>query len=161
MSTSTETFITVSKDFNHLYFPLICKFFKNRIASLYGNQDKAIDKIKKGEDRACEIMLICDDPIGFIVYKTELQDEFDLKDSFELKTLALFHPEVHSGKGYGSLLYDRVDYLARNKSAHCIFCTVNVNSKNPIKCLLKNKYKLKKKVTENNFLAVKNLCKIY
>ena len=159
MSTSTilPTFMKISKASNYSYFPIICDFFKNKVALLYGDQSKAIDKIEKGKDRVCEIMFIYEAPMGFIVYKTDLKDEFGLKNGFELKTLALFRPELDSGRGFGSLLYNRVDYLAKSKSASYIFCTVNVNSEKSIKCLLKNNYKLVKKVKGPNFLAVKNL----
>ena len=41
------------------------------------------------------------DPIGVLVYKTELQVEHALDGAFKIKTFGLFSPAYDSGKSYG------------------------------------------------------------
>ena len=39
----------------------------------------------EGSDRTCEVMLKFDNPLGIIVYKNNLQNEYSLKNALELK----------------------------------------------------------------------------
>ena len=142
---------------NSIYIPIVEEYFIDRISPLYGPQESAITKIKQHKDRTCEVMLVGHNPVGFLVYKNNLQNELDIISGFELKTLALFSPEKNSRKGFGSLLYKRVDDLAKEKHAKCVFCTVNIEEESSYKCLLKNGFHLEKQLDKNIFLGVKNI----
>ncbi|NGX63833.1 MAG: hypothetical protein KR126chlam6_01249 [Candidatus Anoxychlamydiales bacterium] len=116
---------------NSQYFPIIIKSFKERLEHLYGNQDKGIEKVKKSDDRICEVLFVNKSPVGLIVLKKELQNEYGISNSLELKTLFLINPEKNSGQGYGTLLIKRILIKAKKLKAQSIYCTCaqsNINS---------------------------------
>jgi hypothetical protein len=58
-------------------------------------------KRHKLDNRHCEIMFVENQPSGFMIYKKTLQQEFGIKNSFELKTLFVFKPEENTRRGLG------------------------------------------------------------
>jgi|JI6StandDraft_1071083.scaffolds.fasta_scaffold246958_1 hypothetical protein len=107
---------------------------------LYGSQDEALDKIRRAEDRQADVVL--DDsgePCATLVYKKGLVSEvhWDMRngdtvrtdEAFEVKTLAIFHPDKDGGKGLGSWLVARAETLARVANAKGIVLTVTDESK--------------------------------
>lgn len=113
---------------------------KKLIVPVYGDQKKALEKIKLAKDRRCGLMLNFDNPVGIIVYKNSLQGEYSLTQGLELKTLFLLNPEKNSGNGFGSYLFGRVETIARRMSANLIYCTASSKVENSMKCALKNGY---------------------
>jgi hypothetical protein len=131
------------------------------IGPIYGNQKSAIAKIKEGQDRTCEVMLKYDNPIGIIVYKSKLQNEYGLENALELKTLFLLNPHKNSGQGYGSRLFQRIDEIAEAMGANIIYCTASSKVQNSINCALKNGFKiariLGKDADQTLYLLIKEL----
>ena len=72
------------------------------------------------------------EPKGVIVYKKDLQE-----GSLECKTLSLFNPNRDSGKGYGTVLLNRLMDSASRRSAVRILLTVS--SRNPARGFFMNK----------------------
>lgn len=143
--------------------PLIKNLFENKLAKIYGDQSKMIQKILNEENRECEIAYFDGQPIGLIVYKTSLQNEYDISNGFELKTLTLFNPEEFPRSGLGSLLFKRIDQKAKELGAKVIFCTGSSKVQAAVNCALKNDYKIKKVIKTDfkdgslTLLLVKNL----
>jgi len=119
-------------------FKLIEEAFNSKINALYDNQCSTLEKLTKLDDRYCEIMFIESQSAGFLIYKRALQQEFGLKDAFELKTLFVFNPEKNARRGIGSLLFRRANALALGKKAECIYSTVVAQNIPIISCATKN-----------------------
>lgn len=126
------------------YLKIVQRAFKKILTPIYGNQASAITKIKAGEDRICEVMLKHGDPLGIIVYKNKLQNEYGLKGALELKSLFLLDPNKNSGNGFGSCLFDRIDDVARTMGTRLVYCTASSKVKNSIQCAIKNGYQISK-----------------
>jgi RimJ/RimL family protein N-acetyltransferase len=112
--------------------------FTDRISALYAHRCTTLQKLQQHGDRYCEIMLVNQQPAGFLIYKKELQHEFGLKNAFELKTLFVFDPEKHTRRGLGSLLFDRAAVLAQEKQATCIYSTVVEDNVAMVACAIRN-----------------------
>ncbi|CAL7964398.1 putative hydrolases of HD superfamily [Gammaproteobacteria bacterium] len=108
-------------------FTLVERVFREKIEPLYGDQSAAIEKIKSGVDRDCEIMFIDGQPKGLLVYKTKLQNEYGLEDAFELKNMSLF--DHINDKGLGELLLERAERNAKKVGARYAYGTVCNNNK--------------------------------
>ncbi len=127
------------------YFYLVKNIFSTLLQKIYGNQEKALHKIVNGLDRTCEIMFVEETPIGILVYKNKLQEEYGLKDAFELKTLLLFNPKKNSDKGFGSMLISRTEEIAKQKNAKVIYCTCSEKNKDSLRFIQKKGFKITKK----------------
>ncbi len=101
-------------------FPLIEKAFDQVIRPVYGPQKDALEKIGKGYDRLCEGLFIDKKLTGLIVYKKKLVDK-----GLEVKTLTLLDPTADSGHGFGSILLQRAEQIARQRKAESIILTVS------------------------------------
>lgn len=104
-------------------FDLVTSVFKNLIEPNYGDQSNAIKKIKQAKDRKCELVYHDGKAIGMVVYKTDLQDEYQFTKAFEIKTLLLF--DRHSYKGFGKYLFQRVEAVAKSMGAAVMISTVS------------------------------------
>lgn len=157
MSKKTAHFIPLSSLDEPIYMRKIENFFEKHLSLIYGPQQKAIDQIKKNKDRICEIMFTNKDPLGFLVYKKDLQCEFVMKEAFELKALALFDSEKKARRGLGSLMCKRLEFLAKNKNAKCIFCTINIKNKETINFFTHMGYKIIGEKSKMEFYFLKTL----
>lgn len=128
---------------------LVSRSFRSQIQPIYGDQSSAIRKLQEGTDRECEVLLNNGTPVGVLVYKKYLQNEWGIKNALELKSLFLIHPELNSGNGFGTYLFNRVDDIAVEKQANSIFCTASSITHPSIKCALKNDYLIKNIVNED------------
>jgi hypothetical protein len=136
-----------------IFFGKIEQAFKLLIEPKYGPQEKALEKIKIGSDRECEIFFVKDVPKGIIVYKSKLQDEFTLKDAFELKTALLF--DRMNDRGFGKFLFLRANLIAKNMGAKYIFCTMSNENPNLLKHLQHEGWNvLKKEKSSDNLYDV-------
>jgi len=157
----TDHISFVKTDSHPSHFKTVRHAFKKMISPIYGDQSNAIAKIKEGRDRACEIMLKYDNPLGIIVYKNQLQNEYGLERALELKTLFLFNPDKNSGNGYGSRLFTRIDEVAFEMGTTTIYCTASSKVENSIKCAIKNGYMISRILEQDEertlYLLIKEL----
>ncbi len=122
--TSTASFRIVDQHCRN--FPDVVKTFNERIQPIYGSQEAALDKVGKSNDRICEMLFDNGAPKALVVYKKAVSTEhIPSKKTLELKTLIVMNPEVDSGKGYGSILAQRVEQVARDRLADGVFVTVS------------------------------------
>ena len=118
-------FINVSKDENKEHLALVKHVFTETLTPLYGSQESALSKISEGKDRTCELAILDDtnkSPVGIIVYKHELHNEFETmgkKNVFEIKTLFLLDARNNSGRGLGGQLLKRIEEKAKEKLISC------------------------------------------
>lgn len=121
-------FATVSGGVNHTYWPHVVNLFNATIAPLYGDQQAALDKIAKGVDRVCELLMNGGTPLGILVYKKEPVQEFaqhGAKNALEIKTLCLINAGNNSGRGLGSELVKRIEEIAKNSCFDSVAVTVS------------------------------------
>lgn len=123
LASSPLTFAVVDRDCRDFF--LVTKVFKDVIASIYGSQERALNKIGQGSDRLCEMLYDGREPKALIVYKKELNE----RKALELKTLIVLNPRADSGKGYGSFLISRIVEIAKMRLAQ--FIEVSVSSQKP------------------------------
>ena len=110
------------------YFEEVAKHFQSNIQPLYGDQEVALNKIKTGKDRACEVLLNNKKEIlGILVFKTQPTSEWT-RNALEIKTLIVVNPKKNSGKGYGTKLIQRIyDVAKQNPVFQSITVTVSEN----------------------------------
>ncbi len=87
------------------------KIFERVLVPLYGPQEKALQQIARGEDRTGFLLYKDNNPLGVIVFKTVLSDEFreyGIKKSVEIKSLFVVDSDNNSGRGLGSALLNKV-----------------------------------------------------
>ncbi len=103
---------------------IVRQFFNSTLMKIYGSQASALAKIEQeSSDRACRLMYDGEKPVGILVYKKALTNEF-FPNSLEVKTLALLDT-ANSGHGYGSALLNKVEEVAAQLNARSIHVTVN------------------------------------
>ncbi len=102
-------FIQVTKE--NGYLPVVRRIFEEILTPLYGSQEKALNQIGRGEDRLCYLLYENKEPLGVIVFKRVLSDEFaevGIEKSVEIKSLFLVNSASNSGKGLGSALLNKI-----------------------------------------------------
>ena len=127
-SVCRANFVFIEVDGNSTYFTKVESVFRDVLEPLYGDQSKMISQIKLCSDRQCELLIADENPVGLIVYKKALQDEFaefGVENSLELKTLLLIDAKKNSGKGFGTTLINRVIEVARKKHSNGVHVTVS------------------------------------
>lgn len=127
-SSANLEFVRVHSQSSSGLFPVVRRVFEKNLAPLYGNQERALSQIVKGGDRKCELLMDGKKAVGLIVYKRDPQNEFErhgIVNSLELKTLIVIDPKENSGKGYGSILANRVGEVAREAFAKGVHVTVS------------------------------------
>lgn len=85
--------------------------FKEILEPLYGSQDKALSQIWEGKDRTGYLLYEGEVPVGVIVFKTILSDEFQkvgVEKSIEIKSLFLVDAKKTSGRGVGTILLNKI-----------------------------------------------------
>lgn len=93
------------------------EIFDRVLTPLYGSQQDALNKIALAKDRVCYLLYEQSHPIGVIVFKTLLSDEFSsfgVQKSIEIKSLFVVESETNSGRGVGSALFNKVVEEADN-----------------------------------------------
>ncbi len=103
-------------------FELIQQAFETLIKPVYGAQTAALNKIGAGHDRLCEGLYVDGRLTGMLVYKKQITAR---GQGLEIKTLALINPRHESGKGLGSVLFDRAVTVARQRKATNLCLTVS------------------------------------
>lgn len=124
----------------------VCAFIIRKLQPFYGDTIfPFVNKIKEGKDRRCELLYLDEKAIGFIVYKTQLSNEYidyGIENALELKTLSLFDPEIHSRKGFGSVLLQRVGEIALTMNAKMILATVSATATPILNFVLKHEFEI-------------------
>lgn len=90
---------------------VISEIFNRILTPLYGSQDKAIEQIRESKDRKAFLMYEEEVPVGVLVFKTVLSDEFaqqNIRKSVEIKSLFVDQSSQNSGRGLGSALVDKL-----------------------------------------------------
>lgn len=137
--------------FNEGFYKIIEASFKKFIEPLYGDQSSALKKILYRIDRNCELLFLNDFPVGFLIYKTSLQNEFGLKNAFELKTVLLF--DSFKNIGLGSLIFNHAETLAYKYHATSIYASVSQNLPRVIQYLKKKEWLIiGEKKSDDNFV---------
>lgn len=96
---------------------VLAEIFHRILTPLYGPQDKAIDQIRESKDRKCFLLYENNAPVGVLVFKTVLSNEFEefnVSGSIEIKSLFVDQSNRNSGRGIGSALVDKVKAEALN-----------------------------------------------
>ncbi len=137
---------------------IVTSYFNKLIKPIYGNQNKAVDKIKMGNDRFCEILLFDNEPAGILVYKKNLVNKFKnipFEASLEIKTLLLTNPSKFSGISLASKLVARAKQVAKKLGANNLIVTVSSSKPESIIFFLKKGFSVAK-VFKNLYLQGKD-----
>lgn len=67
-------FVEVSEE--HLLFPQVESLINQVIAPIYGVQENALEKIRNGGDRKCQLLMKDGEIVGVLVHKSEPNHEF-------------------------------------------------------------------------------------
>lgn len=134
------------------HFKLVKKIFINKLETKYGSQGFNLDRFKSGRNRRCEVLLKDDRPIGLIAYLTRLEDVHGLSNSFEVKNLYVIKPKKNSGKGYGTLLLERVIKLANRKHAEGVLFPLPPEDEQLVNFLKHKDFVVHKTETDKVFL---------
>lgn len=90
---------------------VVTEIFNRVLQPLYGPQEKAIKQIRESTDRKCLLLYEETLPVGVLVFKTVLSNEFEefgVKNSIEIKSLFIDQSIQNSGRGLGSALIERL-----------------------------------------------------
>ncbi len=150
-------FLTIDKF--SVFFSVVDVFFSSVIAEIYGDQSGALEKIGGGIDRLCEGMIIDDELIGLIVYKKSLQGECPF--NLEVKTFALINAEKSSGRGYGSILFQRLISVARSRGAESIMLTVSAAKDDALGFFEHKGFRRVLEIPDGNSLGVAEYSMVY
>lgn len=129
---------------------LLTDIFQRVIEPLYGPQRTAIEKMQRATDRTSWFLYERTSPVGVLVYKTQLSDEFatfGVTRSCEIKSLFLIDSTQTSGKGLGSMLLERVIAAARILGASCLNVTVNDSKEDSVRFFKKKGFTVFKRET--------------
>jgi ribosomal protein S18 acetylase RimI-like enzyme len=113
---------------NHPQFGVIRETFKTKIAPLYGDQEKALNKIACGCDRTCLLLTQGNEPRGLLLFKKELSNEYEnlgIQNSLEVKTLCLVNLREDKGQGFGTTLLNRAKDEAQTRGASGVHLTIS------------------------------------
>jgi ASC-1-like (ASCH) protein len=126
---------------------IVRRFFNEVLSKIYGSRESALSKIENiHSDRTCRLLYDGQTAVGVLVYKKNLTNEV-LPNSMQIKTLSLID-STYSGKGYGSVLLNRVEEVAAQLQAQSIHVTVSST------CLSSIEFFKKKGFIENGVLTI-------
>lgn len=122
------------------YFQLLENYFRENIQPVYGDQSQILEKIKTGKDRTCEFLTFCERPVGVLIYKNQLSEEFSnfgIKDGLELKTVFLLERKTKTSGLFLCSLLSRAAQMVLQKEGECIFGTVSSKKLEVLKVMCK------------------------
>jgi hypothetical protein len=144
---------------------LVC-YFDKIIKPIYGDQSLAFKKIFKGDDRIAYILYDEKTPLGILVFKKQLSNDFKdlgITGAFELKTLFIIDPEKNSGNGIGTVLLNKCIEEAKQLKAQSIIVTASEKKLESINFFKKKGFKIKAEIMGkyqtgiSEFILIKNL----
>ncbi|MEI6242504.1 MAG: N-acetyltransferase [Chlamydiota bacterium] len=107
----------VSVKYPSAYFDQVDICFHKVLDPLYGDQTIALEKIAKGTDRVCEVLVSQDNKLlGILVYKNYPTQEY-VNNALEIKTFFIVDSKQNSGKGLGTQLLNRVFFVVKENPA--------------------------------------------
>lgn len=148
------------------YFNHIKNEFSKIILPLYGCQNKALEKIIKQEDRIAKLLLNNQTPVGILIVKTIVNNEFSYVGAFnsiEIKTLFVISPTENGGKGFGGMLLKEALDHAIKEYADNLVVTVSEQKVESLAFFVKNGFEIKDTMPDkyikgvNEFLLIKRL----
>lgn len=104
------------------------KLFEEIIVPLYGDQSKAINRIRGGQDRTTKLLLENNHPASVLVVKTISNNEFSsvgAHNSIEIKTLFVVNPVERQGRGIGKKLL--IEAIAQGVKSGADYLAVTVS----------------------------------
>ncbi len=114
-------------------FDHVKHYMNNQISKLYGNQERAIQKIAEGKDRNCELLVgRSAEEYGILIYKNHLTSQIknlSFPGTFVIKTLFVINPLENSGKRVATRLLNHASQIASKLHAEHLF--VSVSSRRP------------------------------
>lgn len=127
----------------HRDSPILDEYLQKRIGELYGDETVNYWTRKKmwyKKDRIVLVLKIDGRMVGNLIYKTELSSEYEqygIVNSLEVKSLYLFDADENSGKGYGTLLFEKLMEVYEKSGADSIHVTVSEKVEDSEKFFLK------------------------
>jgi hypothetical protein len=124
---------------DHQSLKLIEDFILSQIQPLYGDTG-FLNKVKEGKDRTTEILFYETRPVGMIIYKHALCDEyasFGIEKAFELKTISLFEKKQKTAGLFLRLLMGRLAQQAEKSHSSSIVATVSSKKPEVLRAMLK------------------------
>lgn len=124
---------------------LLEEYFKENIQPLYGDQRAFLDKIKEGKDRTCEFLFCNNKPVGVLIYKNQLSDEFaesGILQGLELKTVFLLEKRKKTAGLFLYYLLSHAANLTLDKQGICMFGTVSSQKPDVLKVMCKMGFKI-------------------
>lgn len=100
-------------------FNTVRHVFENDLPPLFGDQREALKKITEGKNRGCEIALSQENPVGFVVWKKNNEE-----NSFIVTNLHLINPEINSVSTVVDALIRNIFTYARRNAAERIKLTI-------------------------------------
>lgn len=127
---------------------VLTDIFNRILTPLYGSQDKAIAQIKDSKDRAAFLLYENSHPMGVLVFKTELSQEYKdlgVSNSIEIKSLFIDHSVENSGRGLGSALIDKLfsEVKKLNLNASGVHVTVSEKKQESLTFFKKKGFEIK------------------
>lgn len=114
-------------------FERVKHYLNSQISKLYGNQEKAIQKIAEGKERNCELLIgKSADEYGILIYKNQLTSQIKnlfFPGTFVIKTLFVINSLENSGKRVATRLLNHSSQIASKLHAEHLF--VSVSSRRP------------------------------
>jgi ASC-1-like (ASCH) protein len=151
------------------HFDFVRKMFQENMDSIYGDSQRALQKLSQENGRKCEILFKDQMPVGLIVYKSIIQQKYaddGLVDSFEVKHLMTAVSEAESKDVCDSYLINRLVRLAGRSLAKSVHIVVPDQSVKLLASLEKrgfslvkswnNKYSTGKVLLMKHAIAVKS-----
>lgn len=129
----------------HDRLEVVRRIFRQKLEPIYGSQEAALQKIEEGKDRDTVLLYEGEMPVGLLVYKNGLSNEFADKkiiNSLEIKTLMVIDAEKNSGRGYGSDLLKRALHAASKLGAANIHVTVSATKQESLEFFRKKKFEI-------------------
>lgn len=135
----------------HPLFDVVKHYFHHLISKLYGDQERALDLIKKGEDRTCLILQKTGtkENLGLIVFKNHLQTEYTslgFSRTLEIKTLFVMNPIRNQNKKIATRMLHYIARKAVEKGADSTSVTISSEKPESISFFLKHGFRIVKKV---------------
>lgn len=144
-----ETIKENCMEFDKLFLELKSSF-KRFVEPIYGNQENFLEKIRKGKDRKCKLLIHNNVVEGVLVYKIKNSDEFQsfgVRNALEIKTLMLINNNTKFSGLMVSALYREAALAAIERKSSCILATVSSG--------LKSAYNIAKKLGFKRIKCIK------
>jgi WD40 repeat protein/GNAT superfamily N-acetyltransferase len=125
-------------------------FIKNAV-QIFGQKIQSIKELALGKERHCWIFREKEFPVGVVVYKINLSDEYakqGCKRSLEINSLCVFKPE-YTKKGFGSKLLNKAIEEAKKLQAFALHVIVSERQPQFLEWFQKKQFRVVKAIPED------------